>query len=236
MSVLFFLPIAGLAIVAAVFAYKAEQKRRTDLLNFALSKGWLYSPGDPLGLANRWERAPFGCGHTRQVTNLVRGEERGHQLVSFDYKYVESDTDSNGKRSTRTYRYHVTAVHLPAYLPTVEVSAENVLTRLGGAVGLADIDLESEDFNRRYRVRSDNTKLACDVLTPRTMEFLLRGPATAWRTQGTDGSCWDSGRASPLDIQRHVAMLTGIVDGIPAFVWKDHGHDPGIPKTGGGSS
>jgi len=235
-AVVFFLPVVGVVFAVAILAFKAEQKRRAELLNFALSKGWMFSPGDPLGLTNRWDGTPFGRGHARQVSNVVRGKERGRDLVSFDYRYTESDTDSNGRRSSRTYRYHVTAVHLPAFLPTIEVSAENVLTRMGGALGMQDIELESEDFNRRYRVRSDNTKFACDVLTPRTMEYLLRGPATAWRTEGTDVLCWDTGRSSPLDILRHVAMLTGIVDGIPAFVWKDHGHDPGLPQTGGGTS
>lgn len=221
--------IGVFALVALVgyLAYQAEKKRRAQLLNFALSKGWLFSPGDPLGLHDRWKGGPFGKGHSRKASNVVRGQEQGRDLVSFEYRYEETSTDSDGDRNTRTYRFHVTAVHLPAYLPTMEVGQENFLTRIGSAVGFEDIELESDDFNRRYRVRSDNRKFACDVLTPRTMEFLLQGEPTAWRIEGTDVICWDSGRSSPLDILRHLAMLTGIVDRVPAFVWKDHGYDPG---------
>jgi hypothetical protein len=121
----------------------------------------------------------------------------------------------------------VYVVALPAYLPTLEVVPENVFSRMAGAVGLSsDIDLESEDFNRSFKVRAEDRKFATDVLSPRTMQFLLTAPPAAWRIQGTDMLRWEQGRLDPADIVVATSILDRVANGIPTFVWKDHGYDP----------
>jgi hypothetical protein len=217
-----------LAIAAAVaigwFAYQQEQKRRAALAAFAASKGWTFEPHDRHGLDDRWSDAPFGTGHSRRASNVMSGSVDGRPALAFDYRY--KITTSNGKSSsTRTYNYGVCVLGLPAYLPSLEVGPENVLTRFGNALGLDDIELESEDFNRAFRVRGD-AKFACDVLTPRTMEALLRSGCPSWRITGTDAMAWDDGKQSPLEILARISTLTTVVDAIPSFVWKDHGLDP----------
>jgi hypothetical protein len=69
-----------------------------------------------------------------------------------------------------------------------------------------------------------------DVLSPRTMQYLLTAPAAAWRIEGNSMLRWDSGRLDPTDIIVATAVLDRVADGIPEFVWKDHqdqqGYDP----------
>jgi hypothetical protein len=143
-------------------------------------------------------------------------------MVAFDYSYETSSTDSKGHRSTTTHRYSVCALALPAPLPGLELSPESVLTRFAGAIGFGDVELESEDFNRHYRVSARNPKFAYDVLNPRTMEALLARPALHLRLLDADAVCWESGRQEPAELLERLATLEVLVAGIPSYVWSDH--------------
>ena len=112
-------------------------------------------------------------------------------------------------------------------LGVVSVLPENLLTRAAGAAGMAsDIDLESEAFNRRFRVRARNGKLASDVLPPRTMDYLVGLPddtVPSFRLQAGHLIAWRNGRLEPADVVRTCAVLDRVIDGIPSFVWRDAG-------------
>ena len=224
MSVL--LPLLAVVAAAAVgwWQWQAEQKRRAALEAFAASKGWAFAAADHSGLADRWTEPPFGIGHSRRASNVLSGIVDGRSVVAFDYRYKVT-TDTGKSRSTRTYSYGVCVVALPTYLPRLEVTPESMLTRFANVIGVDDIELESEDFNRAYRVRGA-AKFAHDVLSPRTMERLLASGAPSWRISGAEIIAWDDGKQSPVEILSRLAVLDGVVDSIPAFVWKDHGAVP----------
>jgi hypothetical protein len=217
----------GVGVVAAlVVGYVLEQKRRDRLMRWCLNRGWTYVDEDP-SLVSRWTGSPFGQGERRKVRNVITGTEKGRPFTAFDYSYETHSSDSNGHRTTSTHRFGVYVVGLPAYLATLQVAPQGAFRRLAAAVGLMkDIDLESEDFNRRFAVQAQDAKFASDVLTPRTMEYLLSVPHVAWRIEGASMLRWDSGRMDPTDIVEATAVLDRVADGIPSFVWKDHGYDP----------
>jgi hypothetical protein len=217
----------GLGVVAVlVGGYLLDRKRRERIMTFCLARGWKYVDED-LTLAGRWAGDPFGNGDRRRARNVIRGNECGRDFVAFDYSYETHSTDSHGKRTSTTHHFAVTAVDLPAFLPTLEVCPTGVFGKLTDAVGLTnDIDLESEDFNRAFKVHAENRKFATDVLSPRTMQYLLTAPKAAWRIQGNSALRWTSGRLDPADIIVAAAVLDQVADGIPAFVWKDHQDQP----------
>ncbi|HVF19436.1 MAG TPA: hypothetical protein VNA14_04245 [Mycobacteriales bacterium] len=224
--------LALLAVAAtggiALWTYQQDQKRRAALAQFALAKAWTFEPDDRRGLVDRWSEPPFGIGHSRRASNVMSGVVSGRPMLAFDYRYKV--TTSTGKsRSTRTYKYGVCVLGLPTYLPPLEVGPENLLTRFGSALGIDDIELESEDFNRAFRVRGA-PRFAHDVLTPRTMETLLRSECRSWRIAGSDILAWDDGLQGPVEILSRLATLDGVVTAIPDFVWKDHGVEPPAGK------
>ena len=137
-------------------------------------------------------------------------------MVAFDYSYETHSTDSKGNRHTTTHRFAFCSLALPAYLPALEMVPESLLGRLGTALGMQDIELESEDFNRRYRVRCANQKFAYDVLPPRTMEALMSRTALHLRLAGTDAMCWESGSHSPSELLARLDAIATLVDGIPS--------------------
>lgn len=219
--------VIGVVVVVtvAVVGYRLEQKRRDRVMAYALSRAWTFEAEDR-SLVDAWPGQPFGQGDNRRATTVLKGLEAGRPFVAFDYRY-DTHTNTSKGRSTSTHRFAVCAVPLPAWLGVVEVLPEDLFSRAAGAVGvLHDLDLESEDFNRRFRVRARNAKLASDVLSPRTMEYLVGLPAeavTAMRLQGGHLLAWRTGRLEPADVVRTCAVLDRVIDGIPSFVWRDAG-------------
>ena len=165
---------------------------------------------------------------------MLRGKEAGRDFVAFDYSY-ETHTNSSKGRSTTTHRFAVCVVPVPVPLGVVEVRPEGLVSRAADAMGVSsDLELESEDFNRRYRVRARNAKLASDVLPPRTMEYLVAQPrdqVPAFRLSGAHLVTWRSGRLDPAEVVTTCAVVDRVLDGIPSFVWRDAGlpggYDPG---------
>jgi hypothetical protein len=208
-------------VYLAIQAYKREQQRVASLAALAASKGWQFSAVDPFGLVERWDGDPFGNGYDRAASNVVSGELDGRPVIAFDYEYKEDSTDSKGNRSTTTYRYAVCALAMPCPLPSLAVTPEGLFSRLGNMLGMEDIELESEDFNRTFRVRCDDRKLAMDVLPPRTMQLLLSAGKMHFRFAGRDILSWEDGRLLPVDVLNRTAVLAGVVAGVPEFVWKD---------------
>jgi hypothetical protein len=228
-----FVFVLGVAVFAAVgiWSYLRDQKRRQALQQFALAKSWTYVAEDD-SLAVRWSGEPFGEGDRRRARNVLLGVEQGRPMVAFDYQYDTESTDSKGNRTRTTHHYSVVAVALPVPMPRLQVTPEGLFRRAAEALGVGTgVELESEDFNRRFNVSARNPKFASDVLTPRTMEALLAAPPTAWRIEGSDMLSWDSGTLVPVDVLARLSTMRRVVEGIPSFVWKDNGFDP-APATG----
>lgn len=233
MPTLLIVGVFVIVIAVGVINYVLAKKRRELLAQFAQSNGWTLSLEDD-SFALRWDGTPFDVGDHQKAKNVLLGQWQGRQITAFDYSYQTHSTDGQGQRTTTTERYAVCAVAMPTQLPRLQVTHESVLTRLGGAIGLADIELESDDFNRAFRVTCPDPKFASDVLHPRMMELLLRKGTVAWRMEGSDLLCWDNGQHSPAEVLERLSLLDDILDGIPSFVWHDRGVVP--EKTGEPSS
>ena len=213
-----------LAPVVIVGGFWFQLRRNKRIQTWARASGWTYVGTDP-SLENRWQGEPFGTGHSRRTSEVLVGRWGGRPAVSFTYTYrTGSDKDES------TFTYHVIALPLPAYLSTLELTPENLGTRLAKAFGGQDIQFESEDFNRAWRVRSPNPKFAHAVVHPRLMERLLRPDArgVCLRISGTDVLTWTVGSTDLDKISARLGLMTAVIESVPRYVWQDHGHDPGL--------
>ena len=215
-------------VLVAVFAFIGlglwwNHQRVAALREWCTRVGWTFV-GTDSSLTSRWRGTPFGLGHTRRAHHAVTGTFAGRPALSFEYSY----RTGSGKNQT-TYTFHVVAVTLPTYLPNLELTPEGMGARLAKAFGGQDIQFESEEFNRRWRIQARDHKFAHDVLHPRLMERLLRPDAggTSLRIEGTSILCWSSGIQRTERIAPRAALLCAVVDAVPRYVWQDHGHDPG---------
>jgi hypothetical protein len=218
-----FLMLAGVVVLGAAslwWGWAQAKKRRELLQSFAAGQGWQWVARDD-AWTTRFGGRPFGQGDDRKALNVMQGQWRGRPVVAFDYSYETHTTDSQGHRSSSTHRYAICALALPAPLPELELTPEGLLGRVGTMLGQQDVELESEDFNRRFRVRCEDPRLAYDVLPPRTMQALLTRPALHVRLSGADALCWETGAHSPAELLARLDTLDVLLDGIPSYVWSD---------------
>lgn len=216
--------------VVVVGGFWFQYRRTKRIKAWATASGWTYVGTDPT-LVDRWRGEPFGIGHSRHASEVMVGRWGGRPAISFVYSY----RTGSGKNET-TYTFHVLALPLPAFLPTLELTPEDLGTRLARAFGGQDIQFESDDFNRAWRVECRDLKFAHDIVHPRLMERLLRPDARGahLRVGGTDIVTWATGSTSTDRIAPRLSLMTAVVESVPRYVWQDHGYDPGpepVPRS-----
>jgi hypothetical protein len=214
--------IVGLLVVAAVvyFQWQAHKKKVAEFTAFAKQRGWSYVERDD-DLVDRFLGAPFGRGHGRTARHVLTGTYRDREVLVFEYTYKETEGSGNDRR-TETYRHTVVSLSTPASRPTLEVGREGLGRKLLGFVGIRDLQLESEEFNKAFHIRTEDDKFAYDILHPRMMEWLLadgRALATPFRFERGDLVTWDREEIDVHKIDGMLDYLCDVLDRVPSFVW-----------------
>lgn len=236
-SVVLVLAVSAGVMAIVVAAYRRREEERNQVAAWAARWGWTVLGDDP-SLAVRWQGEPFGEGHGRAVSDVLTGRWADRPVLSFTYS-----CRVGAGRGETTLRYHVLVMTLPVPLPTLQLTPDGLGTRMAAAFGGQDIEFESADFNREWRVQCADLKFAHDVVHPRLMERLLA--ADAWgsslRISGTDLLSWEpevswGPESAFLDrIAPRLALMSSLVDAVPRHVWQEHGYDPGpgpVPQPG----
>ena len=171
-------PLVIFLIVAAVgvgvwLAYRAKQKRREALLLFAAERGMEYSRVDPFSIPVSYGFHLFGMGDGRGCENVLSGAWQGLPVREADYWYYTESTDSHGTR-TKSYSYFsVVVADLDCAVPRVSISRESLFTKLAEHLGFRDLDFESEEFNRMFKVTAQDPEFAYKLIDARMMNWLL---------------------------------------------------------------
>lgn len=224
---------AFVVIVIAIVAMISSNKRRKALQEFAAAQGLVYFDGtfrvesglffqgDWLPGPSGWFEgldaySPFGQGHSRRVSNLMLGEKSGLRWAMFDYVYVTG----SGKHQT-THTYGILLSWIPYRLPRLSISPENFLTRIGNSIGFADIQFESEEFNRKFRVTCNDRKAAFDVIHPLMIEFLMQCPMWGWQFGYGEGLIVNSSIFSPTEYYRAMEDMANFVERLPDYFKED---------------
>jgi hypothetical protein len=168
-------------------------------------------------LIAKYDLTTAGFGHT--TDKVIRGANDGLPIEAFIHRWktqrTETYTDSNGRTQTRTVTENhsevVTAIMMPFSFPMLSV---------GGGWGGKKVRFESEEFNDRFTVRTDNPKFASDVINPRTMEFLMAAQPPGFRI---------AGNGMRFSVDKHDTQLIGFCADfaheffgrVPSFVWKN---------------
>ena len=168
-------------------------------------------------LIAKYDLTTAGFGHATE--KVIRGSNDGLPIEAFIHRWktrrTETYTDSNGHTQTRTVTENhsevVTAIMMPFSVPMLSV---------GGGWGGKKVRFESEEFNDRFTVRTDNPKFASDVIHPRTMEFLMVAQPPGFRI---------AGNGMRFSVDKHDTQLIGFcadfahefLGRVPSFVWKN---------------
>lgn len=208
--------VAGLVAVA-YWAYGIAERSRhaRRLQEFALTHSWTFSDTGGASVSGL-TGFPFGVGSERTVEDLVEGTYSAVPCAAYTYRFVQR---VGGERAADQV-FSITQATLQVPFPRIDLVPEDIGTRILNSVGLADIDLESAEFNRRWRVLCADKRYAIDVVDPRMMQLLLsnRIQGVAVRIDGDRVFAWSAGVASVKDLSRRLDLVVGIAKAIPTHV------------------
>ena len=242
--------VFALVVVAgAVLAWRARA-RAGRLRTWARATGWVWWGADDQSLAQMCHHAPF-VGGPQKISEAMRGTYGGRDAVSFVTTIGGQDTTQlvtqlaglggtsfGTRRDEQQVRIHVVAVHLPMWLPTVDVVPETFGVKLEKAAGAQDLQFESDQFNRAYRVQARDERAAYALIQPVLMERLLRQDAlsVAWRTDGSWVVSWQYGTTDLDSLARRLGVISAVAGSIRPHVWQQYGvdtagWDPTAPPT-----
>ncbi len=242
--------VAVSGIAAAVVWWQRERRRR---IAESLARFLAVNPG--------WQRTEQLCGRSAQqlvddtvatprgdrrygleyvVTGPVTVEIAGHGIPCrascgrWWYEERHTNTDSKGHTRTRYERQEIplVGVILPTSLPAgIRVGPESLFGRLGLARG--DDQLESDLFNRRFRVHGENRTLTVQLLDANLQQYLLDG-FTDRRIEfrgdlfvlGGDPREPDPGLFGPIgDLPGLMHDARDLLAAVPAQFWRAVGAD-----------
>jgi hypothetical protein len=165
--------VTGLGFAGfAYLEYRARQARVAAVRALAQRIGFTFSLDDVDRVVDM-PFALFGKGDGRKVELVCTGSHNGLPLRLFDYWYYDESSDGRGKRSRSYHRFTVAILQIPAACAPLCISHEDLLTRIGSHIGFHDVELEYDDFNRRFRVKCAEQKFAFTLLDGEMMQWLL---------------------------------------------------------------
>jgi hypothetical protein len=210
--------------LALLYGAQARNKRARAMAPTAEAHGLRYAAGDLFG-CTQVKFPLFTAGDGRLVENVMwRTGANGLELRVFDFAYYDERKDENGKVRKVWQYFNCAMARHNGLWPVVHVSRERVLDKVAQKLGLPDIQLESEEFNRLFRVQCADKRFATALLSPQMMELLLStdGQVT-FETKGR----WLLVIAPRLDTPAEMVGLLGVADQflarIPPVVWELYG-------------
>lgn len=142
--------------------------RRESFGGQARELGLRAEPGDPLRLLD----VPFvlfrRAASVRDIENTARGTRRGADVTVADYWYATSSDPSLDDYE----RFTCVVSAVPNEWPDVAVVPERLASRIR-SWAVPDIHTESDEFNRRFEVRSSDRRFALALVDQRLMRWLL---------------------------------------------------------------
>jgi hypothetical protein len=171
LALAFVVIVAAFGGVAYLFRLKARQARVRAVGALALRVGFTFAAADVDHIVDM-PFAVFSKGDGRRVELVISGVHDGVPMRMFDYWYYD-ESGGRGNRNRTYHRFTCALATISAACPRLRLGHEDFLTRLGDHLGLGDVELEYDDFNRRFRVKCDDQKFAFSLLDGEMMQWLL---------------------------------------------------------------
>lgn len=165
--------LIGLLVVLVIYlGYLSKKRRREEFLALSVKLGLKYDEGDPFDTVD----LPFDLfrrGDRRRVENTLFGETGGMRVRLFDYYFIEDSSDANGTSSSTTYPFSCALGEIEADCPHLALEKEGFLSSIARGLGFHDIETESDEFNKAFKVSSEDRRFAFAILDARMMAWLL---------------------------------------------------------------
>jgi len=236
-------PFESLARIAAGPAFGVPDRpgRQERLRNVAQKLGLRFAH-DARELEGKVRLPSALISGTTGVENVLSGTWKGLQVRLFDrWTYTEHEDQETHKVTRQWSRYScvLTRLGLKSAEP-FQLSREGFFGRIADHIGLHDIELELEDFNKAFTVRSKDRKFATDLLDQRMMSWLLETKDTipkdvTIQIDRRQMLLWGSER-KPGELVPLLRLVKAFIDHFPPVAFSLYGVEqqpPPTPSTAG---
>jgi hypothetical protein len=193
--------VVALIAVVAIVGYICAKKRREAMAALAARLG--------LHFLDKLRR-----GSNRYVFNILSGNYQGHDVMMFDYHY-----QVNSGKNTHHHYFSFFILGLPGSFPELVIDKEGFFSKVAQALGYDDIDFESHEFSRKFRVRSPNKKFAYDVCNGQMIEYLLSNSDLSIEIEGEVMAISFNSRLSPEYIEPNLNRLVTVRSLMPEYLF-----------------
>jgi hypothetical protein len=210
--------LLGLAVFGAVSTYVGyrQLKRAGDIQEVARRAGLAYADSDLFG-TTRLAFDLFRRGDGRGIDHMLwRPEDTNKGRRVFDYWYYHEDNE--GRKSYR--RFSCALALVGGSWPRITVEREGMVDRIAGALGVGDIEVESDEFNRLFAVQCEDRRFASALLDAEMIAFLTatRGELN-FELRGRWLLIWRRPVSARL-LPGLLAVADGFVQRVPRVVWE----------------
>ena len=168
------LVIAAVIGIGAWQAWRLHRRagRQRQLMLLCDAGGLGFAPLD-LSLGTAWLPFPIFGRRPSGTENVVWDPRHEDGVRAFDFWYEEARGDG-GLAVRRT----ITCATVPLAFTCrrVRVAPRDLVDDLSDVLGLSEVTLELEEFNRRFRVDAEDARTASALLDQRVMQGLLQLP------------------------------------------------------------
>jgi hypothetical protein len=214
---LFIFAIVGLAALFGYLAYLDKKRRREMFLWIAAKLGLRYDEEDPFDTVD----LPFDLfqqGDRRGAENVLSGKDAGVPVRLFDYYYVVTSTNAQGHSTSTTHKFSCVIGEIDADCPHLTVEREGAFAFIARHLGFHDIEFESDEFNRAFKVNCEDKKFAYAMVDPRMMQWLMEEGAVAqYETMGPLVLCYTD-RCKPEEYENLLEVFRRYRAHVPAVV------------------
>jgi hypothetical protein len=173
----------GIAVVYALHRY--EQQQRAAAIALAHQRGYQIEVADKPPPDLPFD--VFEIGGSRRVSYQIW--RPGSHDSAFQYRY----TTGSGKNK-QTHQRSCTLVEVPFDAPHLVIGPEGFWSGIGKMIGIRDIEVESPQFNSRYRVRCADERFAITLLDAPMIAWMLTpqsgGGTVTFELGGRWMLCW----------------------------------------------
>jgi hypothetical protein len=205
------LVVIGLILVAGliVLFVMADRKRRAARAAWAQSRGFNeFDAQRELEFLSVYKAWGPGYGH-RNFCGYV-GSHAGAEVKTWQH---QSRTKS--KDSENIHNFTVLKMRMPFAAPPIYWKREHIAHKIFDALGGEDIDFESDEFSRKFWVKSNDRRFAYDLFDARMMAAMLELPKAHWEWQGIYLVVHVSGGFKPERAELLLHAVAGFLPHLP---------------------
>jgi hypothetical protein len=215
--------IIGFIIFFVVIAYIGHlqaKKRREAFERLAMELGFRFYPDKDTRFAQKYGFLDhMDDGHKRYAFNRMSGEIGGQGVNLFDYHYETYSRDSKGRRTKHHHYFSILTLTLPQRFPELNIEREGFFSKIGQALGFDDIDFESLEFSKRYKVQSSDKKFAYDFCNAQMIDYLLRQRDLIIEVDGNTLALTFKGKSAIETIRPNLDRLLKIRSLMPNYLF-----------------